>query len=160
MKLCILAISIVVISIVTIVFSNCGLKKTQIRHFYSQTQTFFVRHVPLHSGKLDDADIKYDNSFFNYQSKNTRIRQLWSKFYFFPIFKLWPKTTKLKHFCTKLKVFLFYMNLCIFADSMVSISNMEFFFQIPFQKSSKKATLISTLIFFFIINLSLLTNLK
>ena len=47
-----------------------GLKASQIRHFWSQTKSF-VLYEPFYFENFDDVDLKYDNSFFKYQSKNT-----------------------------------------------------------------------------------------
>ena len=36
-------------------------------------------HENLLLGKLEGVDFKYDNTFFEFQSKNTQIRHFWSQ---------------------------------------------------------------------------------
>ena len=54
-------------------------KNVQIRHFWSQIQTFSLLHKILQLGKFEDAVLKYDNFVFKLQPNNTQIKHFWSQ---------------------------------------------------------------------------------
>ena len=64
----------------TIFFSNSKPKVPESHIFGFRFKHFcfyFLRN--LKSGKSEGADFKYDNSFFKWQPKNTKIRHFWSQ---------------------------------------------------------------------------------
>ena len=67
--------------------------------------------------KFEEVDLKYDHSLLRLQPKNTLIRQ----------------------FSPKVKIYLFYMKLCIIINPRVPISNIKIAFSIPGLKLPKKA---------------------
>ena len=64
----------------TIFFSNSNPKVPE-SHIFGFKFKHFLRN--LKSGKSEGADFKYDNSFFKWQHKNTKIRHFWSQIYGF-----------------------------------------------------------------------------
>ena len=54
-------------------------KNTQIRYFWSQTESFLILHQTLQQDNFKDAHFKYDNSIFKFQPKNTQITHFWSQ---------------------------------------------------------------------------------
>ena len=85
-KFCNYTNSRVLISSMTIVFSNSSPKVTQVRHFWSQTQKFLFFCKILQLGKIEGADFKYGNSFFKFQPKSTQLRHFWSQIQTFLFF--------------------------------------------------------------------------
>ena len=91
--------------------------------FLSQVQALSLFRKILLLEKLEDADFKYDNIFFKFQSKNSQMRNFWSKTQEFLLMVLIshmtmlfsnssPKTTKLGIFGLKFRHFRFFMKLC------------------------------------------------
>ena len=78
--------------------------------FNRKIHKFWFQNLQLE--KFEGADFEYDNSFFKFQPKNTKIR----------------------HFCPKFKNFYIYTKLCSKTNSRTLISNMIIIFSNSSQK--------------------------
>ena len=52
-------------------------KNTQMRYFWSQIQPFLLFHEILQLDQFEDADFKFDNSFFKFYPKNSPYKVFW-----------------------------------------------------------------------------------
>ena len=139
----------VLISNVTVIFLKFQPKNTQIRHFWSQIQTFSFFPEILQFDKFKGADFKYDNRFLKFLPQNTQISHFWSHMQAFLLFhkisqidksegadfkydnsilKFQPKNTQIRHLWFQIQVFSFFTKFCSWINLMVLISNMKIVF--------------------------------
>ena len=61
----------------TIIFFHIAAQKYPDKAILFTNLIFFIQHETLHFEKLEGADFEYDNSFFQFQPKNTQIRRFY-----------------------------------------------------------------------------------
>ena len=74
MKLCIMTNSKVLISNMTVTFSNYGLYGNKVILIQNSKS---LLHETSHVDKVEGADFEYDNSSFYFWQKDTQIRHFW-----------------------------------------------------------------------------------
>ena len=106
MKLCILIDLKVLISNMTIIFSNFGLKESKKDILGLKLKVFL--HESLCFDKFEGVDFKYGNSFFQIlvQKYPFVINLTWN----FVFFRFWSKSAQIRHFLSQTpSLFLFFM---------------------------------------------------
>ena len=136
-------------------FLKFQLKISQIRHFLSQIEAFFLQNFQL--DKFEGADFKYDNIFLKFLPKNTQIRYFWSqvcnqtnsRVLISNMTMLFsnssPKIPKSRIFGPRFKDFQFCVKLGNKINSRTLIPNRTIFFHMPVEKYPNKAFLIPNL---------------